>query len=134
MFPTRIISDGSLRTAEDSFSFETRMPWYRALPLSSVTGIELAVDGQAVDPDAIAFEVNGTRYALDDLSARYDEWWYVTDGAELHVDRPGGLEPGLHELELTLGVHIPYIVHHGRALVVTEHCVKSIEVSVRVSA
>jgi hypothetical protein len=134
MFPDRLIGDDSLRTDADGFSFEARIPWYRALPLASVTGVRVVVDGEPVDADDVTFGVNGRRYRLDELPPRHDEWWYVTDGAEIRVRRAGGLGEGAHEVDLTLGIHIPYLVFDGETLVVTERCVKPMTARMEVAA
>lgn len=129
MFASRIISEDSLRSDEDGFTFEARMPWYRALPLSSVTGIQVTVDGHPVDESDITFGVNGRVYDLDELPPRHDQWWFVTDGADLRIRRPGGLARGAHRIELSLGIWIPYLVNQGEALVITERCVKTFGVA-----
>ena len=38
MIPDRIIEQGTLTTAGSRASVEVRLPWYRALPGSSVSG------------------------------------------------------------------------------------------------
>ena len=48
MLTEQVIGDGSLRAREDGFSFDLRMPWYRALPLSSLEGLEVRIDGEQV--------------------------------------------------------------------------------------
>ena len=125
MFPDRLIEGDSLRSDADGFSIEARIPWYRALPLSSVTGIALTVDGHAVPTNEISFAINGQRYGLDELPPLHDEWWYVTDGARVSVSREGGLPEGEHTVDLELGIFIPYLVFDGDALVIRERCVKT---------
>src|SRR3712207_2466009 len=106
MFADRLIEDGSLRSDNDGFGFGARLNWYRALPLSSI-GLTLRVDGEQVDPASITFVVDGESHALPDLPRRHDRMWFVADSAEVRVARPGGLEPGQHEISLSIASRIP---------------------------
>jgi Domain of unknown function (DUF6379) len=121
----QVIADGSLRAAEDGFSFDLRMPWYRALPLSCLEGLEVRIDGQDVPSDQLRLSLAGKTHSLADLPPLYDEWWYVADPADVHAPRPGGLAPGEHELDVTIALRIPYIVESGNPLVMRERCVKT---------
>jgi len=112
MFEQHLIEDGSLSTDANGYAFALRLNWYRALPLSSV-GLKLRVDGEDVDASAITFSLDGNRYRLGELAEHYDRMWFVTAGAGIHVDRPGGLGPGPHEVQATLISRIPYIPTRG---------------------
>ena len=89
-------------------------------------GLAVSVDGETVDPGAITFAVDGNRYPLAELSEQYDRMWFVTDSADVHVARPGGLPPGPHELSVTLTSRIPYIPTRGTdVLLQTDTCTKT---------
>jgi len=124
----RIIGDGSLRSDAAGFSFDLRIPWYRSLPLSCVEGLDAAVDGDVIASDDLRIAFDGRVYALDELAPLYEEWWQVTDAARVSVARQGGLEPGQHELDVSLSLRIPYIIEAGRRLVMRERCVKTLSV------
>jgi Domain of unknown function (DUF6379) len=124
MLTDQVIADGSLRGHEDGFAFDLRMPWYRALPLSSVEGLDVRIDGEPVPSEALRLSLGGNEYALADLPPLYDDWWYVADPAEVRAPRPGGLPTGEHELDVTIALRIPYIVESGNPLVMRERCVK----------
>jgi hypothetical protein len=119
----RVIADGSLRREPAGFSFDLRIPWYRSLPLSCVEGLEVSVDGERIAEEDLRITFDGRAYELADLPPLFDEWWYVTDPARVEISRP--LEPGQHELDVTLSLRIPYIVEAGRRLVMRERCVKT---------
>jgi Domain of unknown function (DUF6379) len=125
MLTDQVIRDGSLRGDDDGFTFDLRMPWYRALPLACVEGLEVRIDGEEVPREELRLTLDGTTYALADLPPLHDEWWYVADPAEVRVPRPGGLAPGSHELDVTIALRIPYIVESGNPLVMRERCVKT---------
>lgn len=127
MIVDRMIEEGSLRSDPDGFSVEVRMPWYRALPLSSVTKVAMKVDGEEIPHEHLTFGINGHIYALDDLPPRHDEWWYVLDGAELRAQRTGGLAAGTHELDVTVGIFIPYLPEPVEPICVVERLVKIME-------
>jgi len=125
MLTEQVIADNSLRSAGDGFAFDLRMPWYRALPLSSLEGLEVSVDGEPVPTDRLRLSLGGTTYALSDLPPLHDEWWYVADPAEVWAPKPDGLTAGEHELDVTIALRIPYIVESGHPLVMRERCVKT---------
>jgi hypothetical protein len=121
----QVIADGSLRAAEGGFAFDVRLPWYRALPLACVEGLEVALDGEKVPSEELRIEFNGQTYALADLPPLHDEWWYVADAAPVTAPLAKGLGEGEHELDVTIHVRIPYIIEAGVPLVMREHCVKT---------
>jgi len=125
MLTDQVIGDGSLKSDGDGFRFDLRMPWYRALPLSSLEGLEVRVDGEPVPSEELRLSLGGTTYALSDLPPLFDDWWYVADPAEVRAPRSGGLSPGEHELDVTIALRIPYIVESGHPLVMRERCVKT---------
>src|SRR5438034_3887733 len=124
MLTDQVIGDGSLRAAEDGFAFVLRMPWYRALPLSCLEGLEVGIDGESVPSEELRLSLNGATYSLADLPPLYDDWWYVADPAEVLAPRSGGLAPGEHELDVTVALRIPCIVESGHPLVMRGRCVK----------
>jgi hypothetical protein len=124
MLTDQVIADGSLHADGDGFVFDLRMPWYRALPLACLEGLEVKIDGEDLPSGELRLSLAGTTYALSDLPPLHDEWWYVADAAEVRAPRPGGLGAGEHELDVTVALRIPYIVESGHPLVMRERCVK----------
>jgi len=120
----QVIADGSLRARGDAFTFGLRMPWYRALPLSSLEGLDVRIDDDVIATEELRISLGGTTYALADLPPLHEEWWYVADAAEVRAPKAGGLAPGPHVLDVTVALRIPYIVESGHPLVMRERCVK----------
>ena len=114
--------------ANGRLKIEIRMPWYRALPLSSVTDVKLEIDGQSYDADSIQFHVNNQAYALDELPPLHDDWWYVLDSAFLSVPVDDNFKAGKHLVDLSLGLYIPYLPVGPFILVVHEELAKELEV------
>lgn len=124
MLTEQVIEDDSLGVADEAFIFRLRMPWYRSLPLSSLEGLEVTLDGETVSPDELRISLDGATYALADLPPLHDRWWYVADAAEVRGPWVGALAAGVHELDVTIALRIPYIVESGHPLVMRERCVK----------
>lgn len=129
MLTDQVIADGSLRATPDGFQFGLRLPWYRALPLACVEGLDVTLDGETASPEDLRIELDETTYRLDDLRDLYDRAWYVTDAAQVSVTRPKLAFRNQHELDVTLAVRIPYIVESGVPLVMRERCVKSLHMN-----
>jgi hypothetical protein len=126
MFPERVIADDSLRTEPGAVSVELRLPWYRALPLSSVNAVDVTLDGSPVDPAVLELSVDQVPYLLAELPARHDKWWYVTDGARLRIP---GVGAGSHTLTVSISLLIPYLPVEGAPLEIVERCTKTLEVA-----
>ncbi len=129
MLTEQVIADGSLESAPEGFRFGLRLPWYRALPLACVEGLEVTLDGESAAPADLTFEIDGDRFALDDLREHHDRAWYVTDAASITVRRPDIPARADHELDVTIAVRIPYIVESDVPLVMRERCVKTLHMT-----
>jgi hypothetical protein len=109
MLPERIIERDSLALRPGTARVSLRMPWYRALPLSSVADIHWTIDGLEVDRDSITWTTDGVTRALHELPPLSDEWWYVLDSAVVEGAVPE-LEPrDEHTVAVALKLFIPYI-------------------------
>src|SRR5690349_23421767 len=89
-----LIEDNSLRATEDGYEVAIRLEWYRSLPLSSVEGVRLALDGEPVPQEKIRFGINGHEYKLDELPALAEEDWFILDPAVLRVRDEGKVNAG----------------------------------------
>ncbi|WP_235493395.1 restriction endonuclease subunit R [Leifsonia sp. Leaf336] len=86
-----ILRDDALTASVDGFAVHVSLPWIRSLPLSSVSGVRLHLDGEecAVDvPDG-------------------DGWWFVQDRLALRGRRP--LSAGPHSVAVSFRLLIPYL-------------------------
>jgi hypothetical protein len=110
--------EGPLRRTAEGYEVLVRFDWYRALPLSGVS-ITLIVDGNAVPDDQLRFHINDRDYALDELPDLYEEFWFVLDAARLRVTPSDPLLVGEHEIDITVGLRIPYLFDEETGEVLT---------------
>lgn len=105
-----VVRDDALHATDDGFALDIRSHWYRSLPLTSLVGLDLSVDGEKVPEEDMTIVVNGKSFTVPQLADGYDEWWYVLDPFELRVRKPGFDCERSHEIEFDLGLAIPYIL------------------------
>ena len=130
MMPEQIIEPGSLTVHGDRVGLSVRMPWYRALPLSSVADIVWTVDGRPVPRASITWTTDDRTYSLDELRDRHDRWWYVLDSAVLEGALSGLDDGAEHEVAVTLALYIPYITTDFGVLKIEEKDCKTMPVAV----
>ncbi|MFF2050297.1 DUF6379 domain-containing protein [Leifsonia sp. NPDC058194] len=135
MLPDRIIEQGTLEKRGARAAISVRIPWYRALPLSSITGVEFAIDGHDIERDSLTWTVNGTTYTLDELPPRFDEWWYVLDSAVIEGDWPEAVAvKGEHTVRAKVGLYIPYLPAGPGFIAIGEQDIKTMPVKEGVTA
>ncbi|WP_194820494.1 DUF6379 domain-containing protein [Nocardia sp. XZ_19_385] len=125
MFRERIIAEDSLVITPRGYQLSVRLPWYRALPVSAIEELEVSLDGVRAEPDSITIEINSRERTLAEAALDWDDVWYVLDDAIVRVTSDPVGRKQTHELEVTLGVRIPYLPVAGRPLVMTERFVKT---------
>jgi Domain of unknown function (DUF6379) len=125
-----VVRDDALIATEDGVALEIHSHWYRALPLTSLAVVDLAIDGEPVDPGQLEVEANGKTFRFDELEDRYDEWWFTTDAVTLHIPRQGVAPGTRHQVELDLGLLIPYLIvgrdGEGEPLLASSHTDKTL--------
>jgi hypothetical protein len=103
VFATRVLSNTPLRQVEGGYLIDIRLPWYRALPVSTVSIAALSVDGVAIDLATIKLALSAR-----EMATYKSRWWYVLDSAYLFV--PGKLALDTpHRVAVTVGIRPPYI-------------------------
>ena len=88
-----------------------KINYYRGLPLSCVDEISLVVDGEKVDPSIMRVEHRGREYPyLDILKDDFptDFYWVFGEPLCVKIMKPGGIEQGIHKVQLTLGTRRSY--------------------------
>lgn len=98
-----VLLDDALSAAEGGFALRVSLPWIRSMPLTSIGGLAVSIDGRRA---AVTVVLDGRRVALDDLA---DEaaWWFIQDRLELRGD--GMLRPGPHDVSVSFVIAVPYL-------------------------
>jgi len=109
VIPDRIIEQGTLTTTGSRSAVEVRLPWYRALPGSCISGASLTIDGTPAPTESLRWQMNGREFTFDELRTNIDEWWFPNDSAVLSGELP--VDPDAeHEVTVSLTLYIPYII------------------------
>jgi hypothetical protein len=85
------------------FQVGYRSCYYRSIWLSMSLGFDVAVDGEKFSRDQITVTIGGKTYAQEAMKKIGDVQWPISEAAILTVAKPGGLKPGVHEVEIGWG-------------------------------
>lgn len=102
-FPTiqsrgfRNVSDGDRITG---FQVPIRLNYYRGVWLSQLRPATIKVDGETFDGDSITWTIDDETYEQQDLADHPDVNWGNTSPAILTVRKAGGLDLGIHDVEV----------------------------------
>ena len=91
------------------FQVAVRCPYYRGIWASLLEGAELTVDGETFAAGDVRWTIGGTTLTNYELAGASDARWPFEEPAILTVDKPGGLEHGLHEVRVAVTWRWSYI-------------------------
>jgi uncharacterized protein DUF6379 len=91
------------------FQVAVRCPYYRGIWASLLEGAELTVDGETFGSDGVRWTLGGKEFTSAELAEATDARWPFEEPAILTVDKPGGLEPGLHDVQVAVTWRWSYI-------------------------
>jgi hypothetical protein len=95
------------------FQMKIRLTYYRGICLAIIAGLEVSVDGEKFAPEQLRFSVGGHSYTLEELGREEKVRWEFGRFATLTVLKPGGLQPGLHEIYFEEVIKPAYIPARG---------------------
>ncbi|BDV31986.1 sugar phosphate isomerase/epimerase [Microbacterium terricola] len=108
--PNGLIHEDSLRVHPEGLALSLTLPWYRSLWLSSVSSLKVTIDGTDVPVERLSFELQGVRYALDELPAQSEVLWFLQEHPLLIVARDTRVELGeIHDVTLIGQLRLPYM-------------------------
>lgn len=90
------------------FTLDVRLNYYRGLPLSAVENLELSVDGVRVPDHLVLAGLREKIFPPGQVRLAFTEHWPVKGVLRLNVYN-GGLEPGRHQVNLTLHLRNVYM-------------------------
>jgi hypothetical protein len=91
------------------FQLQVKTGYYRGVYLSLMEGFEVTVDGETFTRDQITFTVGNHTYSFDEMANRTDVRWPFTEAAILTVNKPGGLKPGMHDVQVVQKTRVSYM-------------------------
>ncbi len=86
-----------------------RLPYYRGVVLSLVGQTMLTVDGEQIPEDKITVTVGGKTLPKTALEDEPVAKWEFGEVGVLTVDKPGGLAPGDHTVEIAQHMKVSYV-------------------------
>src|SRR4051794_33039922 len=109
MLEQHVIQTKGFKNTDGGFQVAVRCPYYRGMWASLVEGAELTVDGETHARDAVRWTLGGRTFGADELAESVDVRWPFEEPAVLTVEKPGGLEPGLHDVQVSIAWRWSYI-------------------------
>jgi hypothetical protein len=91
------------------FQVGVRLPYYRGIVLSLVGETTLTIDGERIPPDRMTVTVGGKTVQMTELENEPVAKWEFGEVGIVTVDKPGGLAPGEHAVDLKQHLKISYV-------------------------
>jgi hypothetical protein len=91
------------------FQVAIRLKYYRGVWLSQLRPATVTVDGATYEADQITWTVGGRTFEQADLANHPNVHWSSLEPAILTVRKPGGLEPGIHDIEVAYQYSTSYL-------------------------
>jgi hypothetical protein len=91
------------------FEMKVRITYYRGVFLPLVSGFDVTVDGEKFKPEQLRFSYGGKSYTMEEMAKAETVHWDFGDPATLMVLKPGGLKPGIHDVQVVETVKPSYM-------------------------
>ncbi|TDW16185.1 hypothetical protein EDD63_12712 [Breznakia blatticola] len=101
--------DMYINNKRNGFSFDVQLGYYRGHYLSDIDLLEVYIDGEKVDQEAVTFAYRNKELPVYKLKYAITEFWSQVEPATIHVIKKGGLAKGNHKIELKLMLRVPYM-------------------------
>lgn len=102
------------------FQLRLRMPSYRGMWVNLIDGVDVTVDQHTWTADQTRWEFDGHEYSLEELRRSSGVRWQLEEAATVVVPAPGGLDAGVHEVEIALRLRMSYIPVEHQPTVFTD--------------
>lgn len=100
-----VVQDGQTM----GFQVCVRCPYYRGIWASLLESAALIVDGESFSAENTRWTLNGKTISAPELADEPELRWPYEEPLILTVDKPGGLEPGLHNVQVSITWRWSYI-------------------------
>ena len=105
-----VLSKQSLTATENGLSLAMTVPWYRSLWVSSVTSIDVKVDGKEVPQEKLSFRLNEHTWPMNEVPNQWETLWFMQDRAYLDMDLgKAGNVGDEHEITFHIELRLPYM-------------------------
>jgi len=91
------------------FQILLKTAYYRGVFLDIVGAIEITVDGAMYSRDQLRLTVDGRTFTMDEAGRTEDVHWDFGTPMIVTVLTPGGLKPGIHDMQVSQGVNPSYV-------------------------
>jgi len=113
------VREDALTTTPEGFELRIGLPWIRSMPLSSISGLKVEVDGVPLAPGELAVMLGSRRVSPGSLQEER-AWWFVQDRLVLAGGRR--LSDGTHAVTVDFQLMVPYLqARPGTPLVLPFH-------------
>jgi len=109
MLEQHVIQTKGFGNVDGGFRLAVRCPYYRGVWASLLEGAEVTADGETFTADRVRWTLGGETFTVQELAESDELRWPFEEPAILTVAKPGGLEPGLHELRVSITWRWSYI-------------------------
>ena len=119
MFDDDLIKDNSVEwiTQDDvdlGLSFDCRVPFYRALPLSCIEAVVLSLNDNPVGTGSISISLRGKTYPLNRVADLMDIWWGFTETIKIvaasdDVINRKNLGNSI-KIDFSIKIRLPYLI------------------------
>jgi hypothetical protein len=105
-----VLTDDSLISRPEGLGIALTVPWYRSLWLSSVSDIQVSVEGREIPKDDLRVELGERTYRVEELQEQWDVLWFIQDRLVVVVplDEPPA-EGERVDVEVTVDLRLPYM-------------------------
>lgn len=115
MFDNNVFKEATCKNIEEKgevigFELQTLITYYRAVPLSMVEFIKVAVDDAEVSTEDIQISIDQQDwFYLKEAATVTSYKWEYGEPLYIRVLKPGGLSTGDHRVKLTVATRTAYI-------------------------
>lgn len=95
------------------FQMKVRITYYRGIFLPLLSGFDVTVDGEKFKPEQVRFGLGNRTYTFDELGKAEKVHWDFGAPATLTILKPGGLKPGIHDVQVIQTVKPSYMPPSG---------------------
>lgn len=94
--------------ARQGFAVRVRIPNYHGTRLSQIDGFDVTVDGEFFSYEKNRFAIRNEVYTLAQMREETKARWGMFEPGSVLVDKPGGLTPGIHKVEVLARIRYSY--------------------------